>query len=89
MFCVNKALKLHTSLVQNREANFESEIGNYERRHNMGKAFCLPNTKNLFYSPIFLPLLLTNLPSIQKREVNLNLLVPKRFTVQFHRNYYN
>lgn len=68
MFCVNKALKLHTSLVQDLEADFQSEIRNYERGHNTGKAFCLPNTKNLFYHPVFLPLLLTNLPSIQKRE---------------------
>lgn len=30
MFCVKKALKLHTSLVQNRETNFLSEICNYE-----------------------------------------------------------
>lgn len=55
----------------------------------MGKAFCVPNTKNLFHNLVFHSLLLTNLTSIQKREVNLNLLVPKIFTVQFCRNYYN
>lgn len=53
----------------------------------MGKTFYIPSTKNLLHNPIFLPLLLTNLPSIQKREVNLNLLVPKIFMVQFCRNY--
>lgn len=52
----------------------------------MGKAFYIPNTKTLFYLIFFLTLLLTNLPSIQKREVNLNLLVPKVFTVQLLTN---
>lgn len=38
---------------------------------------------------VFLPPLLTNLPSTQKREVNLNLLVPTIFMVQSLRNYYH
>lgn len=58
-------------------------------RDNMGKTFCIPNTKNLFHNLVFHSLLLTNLPSVQKREVNLNLLVPKILMVQFRRNYYN
>lgn len=55
----------------------------------MEKAFCIPNTKYLFHNLVFHSLLLTNLSSVQKGEVNLNLLVPKIFMVQFCGNYYN
>lgn len=54
-----------------------------------GKVFCLPNTKKLFQSLVFLPPLLTNLPSPQKREVNLNLLVPTTLVVQPLSSYCN
>lgn len=48
MFCVNKALKLHTSLVQNLEAKFKVKYATMNKDTIWGKPSIYPTLKTYF-----------------------------------------